>query len=170
MLYARISAEQLAKLVHSDRPGREVAVGYLRGSKLHKAEITLGESRSVQHRAWKPSVETQSPALVGPRHLLRRHRAKRAPDAGWENFDSLTIKKLDDNKYRTEVQYLDTAGKMQKHVFEGTREEIKKSIENEKDLKPAERAHLLRSMNLATEDDELFWVPGWMFESLDDAF
>lgn len=164
------SAEQLAKLVHSDRPGREVKMGYLRRGKLHTTEIKLGESKSLHHRAWRQPTQTQPQASDGLRHLQRRPRTRHAAGNNWENFDSLTLKKLDDNKFRAEVQYLDTTGKSQKHVFEGTREEIKKSIEDEKDLKPAERAHLLRSLNLNTEDDELLWIPGRMFESSDDAF
>ena len=60
----------------------------------------------------------------------------------------MTLKKLDNDKFRAEIQYLDKDQKLQKHSFEGTRDEIHKAILNEKDLKPNEREHLLRSMNM----------------------
>ncbi len=164
------SAEQLAKLVHSDKPGREVTVGYLRDGKLQKSQVTLGEAEIPHLHAWTYSTERAPRWFGGPRRTMRRLHARQAPGSEWDNFDSLTLKKVGDNKFRAEVQYLDKDGKPQKHVFEGTREEIRKAIEAEQDLKPVERAHLLRSLNLPSGDDEPLLVPDWFHDLSDDAF
>lgn len=163
------SAEQLAKLVHSDRPGREVTIGYLRDGKLQKAQVKLGEAHSPHPRAWTQSAEA-GPHLIGPRRLFRHPQAKHSTGSEWENFDSLSLKKLENGKFKAEVHYLDKEGKSQKHTFEGTRDEIKKAIENEQDLKPVERDHLLRSLNLSTTDNDILWAPGWFFDPSDGSF
>ncbi|MBS0203921.1 MAG: PDZ domain-containing protein [Planctomycetes bacterium] len=166
------TAEQLSKLVHSDRPGREATVGYLRDGKLHQAKVTLGQIPAAHAQAWSP---------VAPFHMHRSQRVPRrflhpqSTSPAWDNFDSLSLKKLGDNRFRAEVQYLDKDGKTQKHVFEGTREEIRKDIDAEKDLKPEERAHLLRSLNLHNPEDDVafpgFWFePGWTFDPHDRVF
>jgi membrane-associated protease RseP (regulator of RpoE activity) len=145
------SAEQFAKLVHSDKIGREVTIGYLRGGKQEKAQIKLGEApknpeAEGTHHAWHPRWFNHPRAFF--RHVSHN------PKTQWDDFDSLTLKKLGDNKFRAEVQYLNTSGKTEKHVFEGTREEIKKDIDAEKDLKPEERDHLLRSLNLPNDMED----------------
>lgn len=158
------SAEQLAKLVHSDRPGREVKIGILRDGKLETVQATLGDADAPRARAWTgPRTMPNRPDGLG--RMLRRFRSNEPASAPeWENFDSLTLKKLGDNKFQAEVVYLDKEGKTRKHVFQGTREEIRKSIDAEKDLKPAERTHLLRSLNLWNLEDDTaagFWFgPG----------
>jgi hypothetical protein len=164
------SAEQLAKLVQADRAGREVTVGYLRDGKLHKAQLKLGETELPQVQ-WRTRSAERGPGWYGgPRRMMRRQHARAASGSEWDNFDSLTLKKVGENKLRAEVHYLDKEGKTQKHVFEGTREEIRKAIEAEKDLKPVERAHLLRSLNLPSIEDDLLLIPGWLHDLTDDGF
>jgi hypothetical protein len=154
------SAEQLAKLVYSDKVGRAVTLEMLRHGKLHKHQVTLGETDSPRPRAWTPTPEDlyrgRRPERMIPR--LRFHAAVTP-----ENFDSMTLKKLGDDKFRAEVQYLDKNGKTQKHTFEGTRDEIRKAIEEHNDLKPAEKAHLLRSLNLHGPLDDIS-LPDWFFD------
>lgn len=171
------SAEQLAKLVHSDRPGREVGIGFLRNGTLEAVLVKLGEASKRHPNAWAPLIEAPPQHFGGPARRMRRPHGEQAPASEWENFDSLTLKKLGDDKFRAEVQYLDKKGKTEKHVFEGTREEIRKSIEEKKDLKPHERGHLLRSLNLRNREDDFpfpnVWFrpgPGWFYDPFDDAF
>jgi len=167
------SAEQLAKLVHSDKSGREVAIGFLRDGKSQKMQVKLGDVDSPRPRAWAHPHEHAAHHFNHQGEHQHPHAKKN--DSAWENFDSLTLKKTGDNKFHAEVQYLDKDGKNQKHVFDGTRDEIKKSIESEKDLKPAERLHLLHSLNLTSFNDifspfQFYWVPDeGDFESFDDA-
>jgi hypothetical protein len=155
------SAEQLGKLVHSDKAGREVKISYLRGGKMQKAEVKLGQTSPEQLHAWGQSGDAPEQGNHGPHHMVK-HQNDSAANSDWETFDSLTLKKLSDKKFHAEVQYLDKDGKSQKHTFEGTREEIKKAIDGEKDLKPSERTHLLRSLNLPDVGDGFQWFPEWL--------
>jgi len=151
-----LSAEQFVKLVHSDKVGREVTMGYLRGGKLHKTQVTLGDAPDHQHHHVGAQASDTTPRwLAGPRQFWNQLHFRHTPHKQWENFDSLNLKKLGDDKFRAEVHYLDKAGKAQQHVFEGTREEIKKAIDAKKDLKPIERDHLLRSLNLPNHDGDV---------------
>ena len=153
------SAEQLSKLVHSDRSGRAVTLEILRNGKLQKDQVTLGEADS-QHE-WTPLPTDPFPPRIDRRYPRFRVRPSAPPD--WDVFDKLTLKKLGNGKYRAEVQYIDKDGKTQNHVFEGTREEIRKAIESHNDLKPTEKDHLLRSLNLHGPMDD-FALPSEWFE------
>lgn len=155
------SADQLAKLVQADKPGREVAIGYLRDGNLQATKVTLGESKSTHARSWMHSPEAFPHRRFGHRPILELLFPRQTPGSEWDNFDSLSLKKLGDNKYRAEVQHLDLEGKMQKHVFEGTREDIRKAIEADDDLKPIERDHLLRSLNLPGLTEDMLSIPDW---------
>lgn len=171
------SAEQFVKLVRSDRPGREVSVEYLRGGKLEKLQVTLGKLDITDIRAWTPSERSQPYRFGRPDRVPRRFIGQPTPAYEWDNFDSLTLKKLGVDKFHVELQYLDKDGKLQKQVFEGSRDEIHKAIEAEKSLKPVERAHLLRGLNLRSPEDEtpfphIWFEPGngWFFEQPGGAF
>lgn len=142
------SPDQFAKLVRSDKVGREVTVQFLRDGKAAKALLVLGKQEVPSFRPWQSGPD--SPPLR-PRRMWRRFEDQPVPGTDWANFDSLTLKKLENNKFRAEIQYLDKDQKLQKHAFEGTRDEIYKSVVREKDLKPNEREHLLRSMNMGSD-------------------
>ena len=147
------SAEQLAKLVHSDTPGREVVIGVLRDGKVEQLQAKLGEAELPRLRAWTPPLRLPN-RFDGPGRMLRRFCSEPAPAPQSESVDSLPLKNLGNKKLRADVVYLDKEGNARKHVFEGTREELRKAIESEKDLKPGERAHLLYSLNLRNVEDE----------------
>jgi hypothetical protein len=165
------SPEQLARLVQSDKPGREVTFELLRSGKREKVQVKLGERPSDAVRGW-----TERPANSTGQHGSERRFSRRpnvgdpAGESAWEDFDSLSLKKINKDKFRAEVQYLDKENKTRKHVFEGTREEIRKDIQSQKDLKPEERAQLLRSLGLASSDQFPFggfgFPPGmgWFLE------
>jgi hypothetical protein len=74
--------------------------------------------------------------------------AQRQPE--WGNFDSMTLQKLDKNRFHASIRHTDRQGKMRTHEFEGTLDEIKQKIEADDDMTPSERSHLLRSLNLHT--------------------
>jgi len=171
------SVEQFVKLVRSEKPGREVTVEYLRGGKLEKLQLTLGKLDNSDIRVWTPSQRSQPYRFGRPDRVPRRFSGEPTPAYEWDNFDSLTLKKLGVDKFRAELQYLDKDGKLQKQVFEGSRDEIHKAIEAEKSLKPAERAHLLRGLNLRSPEDEtpfphIWFEPGngWFFEQPGGVF
>jgi len=151
------STEQLVKLIHTDRVGRDVMIGYIREGKQQKVQVKLGEMDAAHphHQMQNRNGRSWTSSWSSP------DGRPGASGSEWDSFDSLTLKKLKDNKFRAEVQYLDKEGKTKKHVFEGTREELQKAIESEKDMKPAERAHLLHSLGLRDTDDGTEFNPFW---------
>lgn len=164
------SPEQLVKLVQADKPGRKVELQVVREGKLDSYTVTLGERP-------RPSATSQPAPAPWWRELPRyvmpgdRPRSNEKEDesqaAGpWENFDSLTLKKLDGDRYRAEVEYLDKDGQKQHHEFEGTREEIRSQIKAEEDLPANEQQQLLRGLNLRDEPvmPDFWYGPRWRRE------
>lgn len=153
------SAEQMAKLIHADKPGREVSVELIRDGQSQKIKATLGKLDHRRHNEWMQAMEEQA---FHHGHLNRFHHTADSHEPSgtdWKDFDSLTIKKLADDKFHVDIQFLGKDNKNHKHEFEGTRDELRKAIRSEQDLKPVERAHLLRSLNMSTSD-EGFFGPG----------
>ncbi|QDU74638.1 Putative serine protease HtrA [Bremerella volcania] len=144
------SPEQLVKLVHADRAGNKIKVGIVRDGKLESHTLTLGtQPERVAQRPAAPSHWWQRLPHI-PWHLRAPgEKEKQKEDAGdWTSFDSLTLRKLDDNHYRAEIEYLAKNGKKEHHKFEGTRDEIKGQIKAEKDLPDNEKEHLLRGLDM----------------------
>jgi hypothetical protein len=104
--------------------------------------------------------------MPGERPPWKRKENEHDASSPWKSFDSLTLKKLDDNRYRAEIDYLDKDGQKQHHRFEGTREEIRSQIQAEKDLPSDEREHLLRGLNLQGQPvmPDFWYGPRWNWE------
>lgn len=137
------SLDQLIKLVRSDRPGQEIKLGLVRDRKKMEVAVTLGANPSPRPKEVASSTE----ALWLPDWQWISSPSNEAA-SDWQSFDSLTLKKLDNGRFKVEIQYLDKSGKMQSHKFEGSREDIHTAIKNEKDLPKSERSHLLRALDL----------------------
>ena len=153
------SPDQLAGLIHADKAGNQVRLGILREGKPQEITVMLGEQtvQTAQRRDLKPMRHGSQ------MHSRRREVAEN--EKGWESLDSLSLKNLGNHRFQVEIRYLDKKGKMEHRSFEGTREEIRKDIQAQKDLPANERAHLLGSLSLP--DDELpvgfptaFYTPG----------
>jgi len=161
------SAEQFAKLIHSDKPGRQAKVELLRDGKKQTVQVTLGKASEQDFDPWMMPMEDHPYHFGHMRHMQRRLQGQH-PTGEWKDFDSLTLKKVGDNKFHVEVQYLGKDNQTHKHAFDGTRDEIRTAIRGEKDLKPAERSHLLRSLNLRGDDD-FFGAPWFDDRGQSDA-
>lgn len=165
------SPEQLAKLVQADKPGRKVDLEVLRGGKLEHLSVVLDKRDVTDFRAWSAPLRSQPYRFGPPEHILRRFQGHPSPAAEWENFQSLTIKRIASDKLHVELQHLEQDGSVHKLEFEGSREQIQKEIAAAKDMKPVERGHLLRALNLydpgnASPFPHIWYEPevGWRFE------
>jgi serine protease Do len=142
------SPEQLLKLVRSDKPGREVTLGLIRKGKTETVKVKLGEHTIT---AAQQKLEDSAPRSLASWLRTWGQRGMPGSEAGrpnWNSFDSMTLKKLDKDRFHASIKHTDKQGKMQTHEFEGTRGEIHKKIEADSDLTPEERTHLLRSLGL----------------------
>lgn len=125
---------QLHSLVHASKPGQHVNLQILRSGIPQEVMATLGEH------------------TVAPRRETRVSPRAARQQTGWSAFDSMSIKKLGDDKYQVEINYRTKDEKIQHQTFEGTREEIRKDIQTRKDLPEDERADLLHALDMSTGD------------------
>jgi len=156
------SPEQLTKLVQSDKVGKEVKVTVVREGKSQDLTVKLGGANDervgpvnpdspsalrMPHWRWRmPEWFTHTPAPPA------NDDSAAATDSRWNNFDSLTVKRIGDNRFHVEIGFLNKEGKTEQRTFEGTREEIHKDIASQKDLPAIERDHLLRSLDISNKE------------------
>jgi hypothetical protein len=150
------SPEQLIELVRGDAPGHEVTMGLVRGGKAETCKVTLGERESRLQRE-RPRVFRLLPDERLRRMFEEPESTSESP--AWESFDSLKLTRLDDKRWRAEIDYRSEEGKRAHKTFEGTHAEIRKDIQAEKDLPANERAHLLRALNLHEPIFEFHFPP-----------
>jgi hypothetical protein len=150
------SPEQLVKLVREDRPGHEVALHFVRAGKPQSCKVTLGKHEAA-HVSAQPRVFRLRPEQRF-RQLFPRPGSK-DEDQAWESFDALKLTRLGNNRWRVEIEYRSKQGKTEHKTFEGTREQLRKDIQAEKDLPANERSHLLRALNLHEPVFEFHFPP-----------
>jgi hypothetical protein len=171
------SPEQLAKLVKADKVGREVTLSLVRQGKVEQVTATL--AKYEPHSANRP--KSHFPDLWHWNwHMpewFTYPKASHENDNHWQSFDSMTVKKLGDDRFKAEIQYMDQNGKLQQQQFEGTRDEIREAINARKDLPATEREHLLHSMDMPGGEfgfPGVHVVPGhgfvWDFNHSDSIF
>ncbi|HWA98000.1 MAG TPA: hypothetical protein VG713_05885, partial [Pirellulales bacterium] len=135
-------------------------------SKQAGDEVSLG----VIHRGEQKTVKAKLEPLPGrgqPRGGRRaftldrnRDNERNGDSDHWNIFDSMTITQVDKNKFKAEIAYRDKDGKVEKRQFEGTRDELRRDIEQQKDLPASEREHLLSALGLGQNDMDDFF-PFW---------
>ena len=150
------SPEQLVKLVRGDKPGQEVALGFVRAGKSRTCKVMLGE-RESPNPPEKPRVFRFRPDEQ-LREIFEEFESKKG-SPGWESLDGLKLTRLDANRWRAEIDYRSKEGKKEHKTFEGTREEIRKDIQAAKDLPANEQSHLLRALNLHEPVFEFHFPP-----------
>ena len=143
------SSEQLYRLVEADQPGRSVVLQLVRGGQVQTIPATLGR-RAATPQPWQ----------VRPFHFPRHVMPDQWRDVVRERFESLKVEKLDNDRYRAAIEYLDADGKKRSHVFEGTLDELHKQIAQSKELPQAARKHLFNALSMRGGwPMPRFWVP-----------
>jgi hypothetical protein len=147
-----VAAEQLMQLVRAEQPKHQVTVELLRDGKPQKLQVTLGEAPAGPPREFQPPNGPMGrPFGPGMGPMIGPWNFGQDMSAVWQSFDSLSLKKTGDNKFRAEVQYVEKDAKTnkaepKKYTFEGTPEEIHRAIEQTKDLTLPERFQLHRML------------------------
>lgn len=132
-----INPESLVRLMHEGKPGQEVTLGIVRAGKHETAKATLGG----------PADAPQHESAQLPSHA--------DPESMWTSFDKMILTRENDHRFKAQITYEDTSGKMETRSFEGTREQIRKDIEAQKGMPAHERTHLLRALNLSSHPAEV---------------
>lgn len=146
------SPEQLVKLVRNDKPGREVVISYVRAGKTAETKMTLAATAvtaDVRNNAGRnPDRDPSSSNDTKPgRGTERRERARQNDPEPWGRFESLTLTRLEDGRFKAEIDFRDRDKKVIHRDYTGTREEIRKALEGDKELPREEREHLLRAID-----------------------
>jgi len=146
------SPEQLVKLVRNDKPGREVVVSYVRAAKVVETKMTLAATPSttdVRGSAGRLSDQDRNSARDEKpgRGAERRERDRQNNPQPWARFESMTLTRLDDGRFKAEIDFRDRDKKVLHRDYVGTREEIRKALESDKELPREEREHLLRTID-----------------------
>jgi membrane-associated protease RseP (regulator of RpoE activity) len=144
-----VAAAQLIQLVRAEQPKHQVTIELLRDGKPQKMQITLGEVPVGPRDFMPPTGPMGRPFGRGP--TTGPWNFGQDMSAVWQSFDSLSLRKTGDNKFRAEVQYVEKDAKTnkaepKKHTFEGTPDDIHRAIEQTKDLTPPERFQLHRML------------------------
>jgi membrane-associated protease RseP (regulator of RpoE activity) len=131
------SPEQFVGLVRHDKPGREARLDVVRNGAMEHVKAKLGSREQAgearRYHAFRPATsDSQSESANS------QDRA-----SGLELFDALALTRIDHQRFRAEISYRDDSGKIVRHKFEGTPEELRKDISGEKDLPREEREQLL---------------------------
>jgi membrane-associated protease RseP (regulator of RpoE activity) len=153
--------EQFVKLVRYDKPDRQIKLGVIHDGKSEEIKVALGERAAT-------ATEQQYPmALTRPMPMMHAGQPATVADeaARWESFDSLTLSRTDKDHFKAEIKYRNEQGKLETRDFQGTREQIRKDIEAQKDLPTNERQQLLRATSLSSNPwEEAFpfveFIPG----------
>lgn len=142
------SHAQLLKLVASDQPGSEIEIRLIREGKQETVKVKL-DSRPAH---WAGAGFGDEPVPRPPRFNWRRGQPRFGPALGhrasWNRIDSITIKRLEGNRFHASLGHFTNEGKLETHEYEGTREELSKLIDADDDLKANERYHLFRSLDI----------------------
>lgn len=137
------SPEQLAKVVHHNRPGQEISLDLIRAGKPISVRMTLGERTSLTGR-----IEQLFPILRFTPDNWHTPLLTPPSDTAWDRFDSLSFARTGEDDYRLEFDYRKSDDKVIHRRYEGSKSDIRKSIQTDEELTAADRFHLLRTLNL----------------------
>lgn len=143
--------EQLVALVHTANPGEQVKLSIVRHGKPQEIVAVL-----AKHSQHVPENRMKWPEFPSGRSF----KALRVPmfdkekieRLDWSIFESFSLKSLDNDRFAVEIGHKDKVGKVVNHKFEGTLEEIRKSIQEQKAIPAREREHLLQMLNNPYEE------------------
>ena len=132
--------QDLVRRMRDVKPGQQLPIALIRGAQKQDVTVTAGEAPPPQ----------------------REHRAVRA---GWDEVRDLHIQKLAPEKLSVQFSFEGEDGKAVSRTFTGSRQDIRRQIEQDRQLSPARRGFVLESLRhimrgAGTEDiesGEFFW-------------
>ncbi len=165
------SPQQLASLVAADKPGNSVTLTLVRKGLKQTLEVTLGSQQLPPLSSLPPTMRSdphfgfgRMPPLqpfpdVWSRPFAIPHFSQPAlpPQGAFVNplsaqahvmqqFQSIQIKRLDGDRYHAEVEYQENGGEKKKFTFEGSYQEVREQIKNNKELPQSKKNSLLNAL------------------------
>jgi membrane-associated protease RseP (regulator of RpoE activity) len=162
------SPEQFTRLVGSGSSGQPVKLTIVRGGSISTLDATIGETRPMEPMNRFSGYQPPALQRYHPRHFGGPGpQALQGSEDTWESFDSLSLDKLNGDKYKAVIGYLSKDGTHKRLEFQGTRDEIRQQIQVQKDLPATERDQLLDAL---TARDDTFPFGNRGFAPLDQEF
>lgn len=143
------SPEQLSTLVGQGKSGDTATIDFVREGKERKVKVTLGSQPAQATRQFNGLLGRLTPPDL--RQLLPKARSNTSK---WMTFDSMALSKTDEDRFKAEIEF-GRDGKSTRRVYEGTRNEIKEKVADDKELPDNARAHVLRSLDMRPQDELL---------------
>jgi hypothetical protein len=137
------SPDELINQVRKSKSGQQVEISYVRAGKAETCKATLADRPIAMN--FNPNGFPFRPDERA-RQMWEEAQA-RNDEHVWESFDALKLTRLDDKRWRAEIDYRGKDQKKEHKSFEGTLQEIRKNVRAEKDLPQNERTHLLRALS-----------------------
>ena len=148
--------KDLVAAVRSAQPGDKVTLELLRHGQIQKLNVALGMHPMARNR---PMHKRRAPGHVQV----------------WESFEALSIEKGKDGQYTAKVETRDQDGNHKTFQFQGDLEEVKKQINQEKELAPMQKRQLINALDghppmmpeMPDFDElerEFFTPPPWFFQ------
>jgi hypothetical protein len=159
------SPKQLVKLVQYDEPGRDVAITLIRSGERQGVKVQLA-SRPQGSAEWRRPEPYWHHGR--PEHRWMWHQRPQAAPGFWEAFESLSVKKLEGDRYQADVGYRIGDGTVQRREFQGTLEEIRRQVRADRNLPPPVEAQLLQA--LAAPGDVMMQPQLWYWPGEEEGF
>ena len=160
------SPQQLAALVAKRKPGSEVTFQLVREGRLETVKARIGGSPELSRvrPGWRH--HPAEPPRFRPWRLMPHADIPGLPRQQsvnvMEQFEAISIRKLGDDRYRAEIEFLDDNGEKRKFSVEGTYDEVRKQIADNPDLPEQRKNSLLNALKMNPDvllPDELEGFP-----------
>jgi len=135
-----ISPDDLVSNIRSKTAGEKIKLEILRHGKVKDLEVTLAAQKRYQPESRVPPF---------PRQMMP-HRSP-LPDARSEvqveeSFESMSVNRLPNGKYKAMIEFLDQDGNMKKFEYEGSKDEIAEQVKKEEALPGPQKDQLLNAL------------------------
>jgi len=135
------SPDQLSQLVRAETPDTTVTLNVVHDGAARQTKVTLGAASAAEGKyGYPPTGMPMHHRHAGPYGMMG---PAESDDRSWESFDSMSLKKLDDGKFKAEIQFLGDDGKLVKKEFTGSRDAIREQLMGQADLPRTERFQLM---------------------------
>jgi|GEM_PF-1307390 len=164
------SSAQLQNLVLSAKPNETVTIQRIHRGQINTVEVTLAtrqQQSGANHPSghpgnWNNPWQDMNIEQNVSRYLHDFFNRFNLPDNwpdierqfsfshknSWSDFDSIQVEKLDQDRYRAQVEFQHNGGDKKHFVFEGKRDDISRQIRENPELPDDKKASLLESLNM----------------------
>jgi hypothetical protein len=169
------SPEDLVKSVLALAPGKKTTLRVLRQGKVVETEVTLGERVVPLRQLPYAGLPKEAEEAFGKLRRLERRggppfaTGQPFPSRAYRRFLEVSIRSLGDDRIELKVRW-DHDGTRRELALEGTREEVRKNVQEHKDLPEDVRQMILESLETKPRGGWRFRItPFWYrFDEDDD--